>query len=623
MNLQPNPGLQQGIDSLPDFRDFGDTSLARWRDLATAALKGGKLARLQSRSAEGLAIAPLYSRPVVPPVAPLLPATPGWVLAQRLDMPDSDAAQAQALHDLEGGAEALTLVTAGAVGAYGFGLKGTRPEDFAAALQGVEADLITLRLDAQGSGLAASRALMAGLAAKGFQIASLHIDFCCNPIGAVMRGEPDAMADMAGICALARSLSEAPSRSRAAAADGRIAHAAGAGEAQELGFVIASALHYLKALHESGLSLDDARRQISFILAADTDQFLTIAKFRALRLLWTRVEEACGLTALPLRLHGETAWRMMTREDPHVNIMRVGMAVFSAGTGGADVITALPFSMARGLPDAAARRIARNTQLILRAESHVNIVADPAAGSGAIETLTDELCQAGWTQFQAIEAEGGIMAALQAGSLAAAIRDVATRRREDVASRRLPLTGTSEFASLTSVSVACLAPAPESTPESGAFAAHRLAEPYEALRDMARALTPTPEIFLATLGPLADHTARASFAQRVFAAGGIQALQGPPLAREDGTTDLDALSTAVGASRWACLCGSDHAYTAEAAAAITRLKAKGLRLCLAGSPGAHEAAWREAGVELFIFSGCDVVAALKSVLDALAQEVLA
>ena len=607
--MGPDIGDEHGIEALPDFSGYGEASSRRWRELAAVALKGGDLARLESRSAEGLAIRPLYPRPATPPVMPLLASASGWTLAQRMDQPEAETAQVQALNDLEGGAEALHIVMAGAPAAYGFGMTGAGREDFAAALAGVEADLISIRLDAPGSGLAHARALVAGLALRGFQIPGLRVDFCANPLGALMRGAQDALDDKAQICDFARSLVEASSPSRTLAADGRILHAAGAGEAQELAFVLASGLHYLKMLHESGMSLDDARCQICFILAADADQFLTMSKFRALRLLWARVEEACGLAPLPLRLHGETAWRMMTRDDPHVNIMRVGMAVFAAGVSGADVITALPFSMALGLPDSLARRIARNTHLILRAESHLGIVADPAAGSGAIEALTDDLCRAAYAQFQAIEAEGGILGTLASGRLATAVSVLGQKRAQDVATRRLPLTGTSAFASLLPVGVDCLAPAPHRSGERGAFPAHRVSEPFEVLRAKSRAL-PEPAIMLATLGPLADHAARTTFAAQFFAAGGVAISATMPLVETGNEQSV---------GHWACLCGSDQAYGVEALQAIARLKARGHRVCVAGKPGAMEADWRAAGAEMFIFSGVDAVETLGNLLDAMAK----
>src|SRR5262249_38484972 len=145
---------------------------------------------------------------------------------------------------------------------------------------------------------------------------------------------------------------------------------------------------YLRALDAEGVPLDAARRMVYFRLSADADQFLTISKFRAVRKIWARVEEACGLVPKPAHVAAETAWRMMTRRDPYVTLLRTTIAVAAAGLGGADSITALPHTAPLGLPDAFARRVARNTQLILLEESNLAKVADPAAGSGAIEDIT-------------------------------------------------------------------------------------------------------------------------------------------------------------------------------------------------------------------------------------------
>ena len=174
-----------------------------------------------------------------------------------------------------------------------------------------------------------------------------------------------------------------------AVADGRVIHNAGGSEAQELAFALASAVAYLRALEGFGMPLEAARDAIYFRLAADADQFLTMAKFRAARKLWARIEAACGLVPKPVQLTAETAWRMMTKRDPYVNLLRTTIAVAAAGLGGADAITVLPHTAPLGLPDAFARRLARNCQLVLLEESNLARVADPAAGSGAIEALTE------------------------------------------------------------------------------------------------------------------------------------------------------------------------------------------------------------------------------------------
>src|SRR5205823_6804833 len=138
-------------------------------------------------------------------------------------------------------------------------------------------------------------------------------------------------------------------------------------------------------------------------------------KFRAVRKLWARVEAACGIEPKPVHVAAETAWRMMTRHDTYVNMLRTTIAVFAAGVGGADSITVLPHTAPLGLPDRFARRIARNTQLILLQEANLAKVSDPAAGSGGIEALTQRLCAMAWSLFQEIERAGGPWSALEAG----------------------------------------------------------------------------------------------------------------------------------------------------------------------------------------------------------------
>jgi methylmalonyl-CoA mutase len=197
-------------------------------------------------------------------------------------------------------------------------------------------------------------------------------------------------------------------------ADGRPYHERGGSEAQELGSVLATAVSYLRALEDR---IDERRlvRAVGITLAADADIFLIVAKFRAARLLWAQMLEACGAEAAPLSLHGEASWRMMSAQDPHVNIVRNAAAATAAGLGGADSVCALPFSLPNGLPDEFARRIARNTQVILMEEAGLHHVGEPAAGSGYADWLTQALAERAWRFFQEIEKRGGMRAALTSG----------------------------------------------------------------------------------------------------------------------------------------------------------------------------------------------------------------
>jgi methylmalonyl-CoA mutase len=415
-----------------------------------------------------------------------------------------------------------------------------------------------------------------------------------------------------------------------AAADGRVIHNAGGSEAQELAFGLGVAVAYLRALEAEGVALETARRMIFFRLSADADQFLTIGKFRALRKLWARVEASCRLAPEPAFVSAETAWRMMAQRDPHVNILRAAIAVSAAALGGADAITVLPFTAARGLPERFARRIARNTQLILIEEAHLANVADPAAGSGAVEDVTDQLCQTAWALFREIEAAGGIAAALESGLIQGYVAAVRAKRAAALAQRRDALTGVSVFPNLHEAEVAVEvvaehkhSPPPQSgkPPMFAPLPAIRLAEPFEALRDASdRWLATTgarPKIFLANLGTPADFSARATFAKNFFEAGGIEPVGGESL-------DAPALAAAVKTADTAlvCLCSTDKVYEKQAAAVAEALKAAGARhIYLAGRPGEREAKWRAAGVQSFIYEGCDALATLKGAYDILGTEI--
>lgn len=612
--------------------EFPPATREQWLKLVRAVLKDRPFESLIARTYDGLPIEPLHARAAdTQPLAGRAAGRP-WIVMQRVDHPDPAAANAEALYDLENGATGLTLVCAGSINANGFGLDGST-EGLARALDGVRLDdgiLIDFNVSAETRGVVRHFAALV----KRRNIAPATVRMCAslNPIGgmAAAGGSPLPWKELASAFAtLVRELAADGWRGPFAAADGRIVHNAGGSEAQELAFALASAVAYLRALEAAGIALDAARRMIYFRLAADADQFLSMAKFRAARKLWARVEEACGLAPQPPLVFAETAWRMLTRRDPWVNILRATIAVFAAGVGGADAITVLPHTAALGLPDRFARRIARNIQLLLLEESNVARVADPAAGAGAVEDLTKKLCQAAWSLFQEIEAAGGAAAALEAGLIQQRIAAVRAEREKAVARRIDPLTGTSDYpdlaeapAKVLDVAPAARAPAPAAVAiRFPALPRIRLAEPFERLRDASeRVLKETgarPKIFLVNLGTPSDFNARATFAKNFFEAGGIEAIDSTnSLSGEDDVAALAAAFKSSGA-QLACLCSSEEAYARQAAAAARSLAAAGARhIYLAGKPR-DEAALKAAGIGTFIFSGCDALATLKAAHDIL------
>ena len=612
------------MTNVPLASEFAPASLEQWRKLVEGVLKGAAFDRqLVAKTYDGLRIEPLYPRSTdAQPVAGRAPGSP-WQVLQRLDHPDPVIANQQGRQDLENGATGLVLVLAGSPGAHGFGLE---PSEAALrrALDGIHLDAgITLELD--GCAPASALALRQVIAEHGTKPSATRIRFGLDPLGPIARSSAGRTSwdnVVASHASVIRDLTEQGFAGPFVVADGRVVHAAGGTEAQELGSVLASAVAYLRMLESAGFALDQARQLIFFRLAADADQFLTIAKFRALRKLFARVEAACGLVAQPIFVSAESAWRMMTRRDPWVNILRTTIATFAAGLGGADSVTVLPFTAALGLPDAFARRLARNTQLILLEESNLARVADPAAGSGGIEALTQHLCGAAWAFFQEIEAAGGAHTALTNGLVARKVAVIRHEREAAVARGREPITGTSEFPDIHELPVPVLAPAPAHSAATGGdlLPEIRLAEPFEQLRDAAddyAAKTGSrPKVFLANLGTPSDFTARATFAKNFFEAGGIEAVT------NDGFSSTEALVTAFKTSgaRFACLCSSNDVYAKDAVAAATALaKAGAVHLYLAGRGGELESALKAAGVATFIYSGCDMLKTLRAAHDMISR----
>jgi methylmalonyl-CoA mutase len=602
--------------------DFPPVTEPQWRSLVDQVLKGAPFERLVSTTYDGLSIAPLAQRRADASPVAARPGGAAWEILARIDHPDPAVANEIALRELNGGAGGLSLVFAGAVGAHGFGLPANE-QAIARALEGFDFSAgAALELDLSPQAGVALDAMLAKGFASPHRSAGLRIGH--DPIGAMAGGANAALPWTEEAPHFARRLAALAGDGfggKLAVADGRIIHNAGGSEAQELAFVLAAALAYLRALEAEGVALDAARRMIFFRLAADADQFLTIAKFRALRKLWAQVEAACALAPAAAFVSAETSWRMLTRRDPQVNILRATIAAFAAGLGGADAISVLPFTAALGLPDRFARRIARNTQLVLLEESHLAKVADPAAGSGSVEDLTDKLCRAAWALFREIEAAGGIAAALTSGFIQQKVADVRAKRAAALARRKDALTGVSIFPNLHEPEAKVDAPMPALRPSSGRLDPMRLAEPFEALRGASDRMLATtgarPKIFLATLGTEAEFTPRAMFAKNFFEAGGIEAVGGEAIE----TPALAAAFKASGAPL-ACLCSSDKVYDKQPLAAAQTLKAAGARhIYLAGRPRDQEAPLRAAGVQSFIYDGCDVLATLRSAYDILGIEI--
>jgi methylmalonyl-CoA mutase len=377
---------------------------------------------------------------------------------------------------------------------------------------------------------------------------------------------------------------------------------AGASVVEELGCSLAAGVAYLRALTDGGLSVDEAFGQLEFRYSASADQFTTIAGLRAARRLWDRVGEESGAApdVRAQRQHAVTSTVMTTKRDPWVNMLRTTVACFAAGVGGADVVTVQPFDAMLGLPDSFSRRIARNTQSLLVEEGHLARVLDPAGGSWYVESLTESLAQAAWEWFTEIERAGGLAAALDSGLVRDRLAAAWDARAERLAHRTDAITGVSEFPNLAE-RLPVREPAAE-VRASGGLPRVRAAQAYEELRDRADAAASRPRVYLATIGPIARHTARATFAGNLFQAGGLDTPSG------DGVAGLTGAGTTV-----ACICGTDRDYAESAATLAADLRAAGAtQVWLAGKPSQAVD-----GVDGYVYAGCDALDVLRTVHEQL------
>ena len=518
-----------GPEHIFPFGDaFESVGEAEWEALAEKALKGNALESLVSRTADDIVIEPLNVTPsggLKGVARPVRKTTGPWKVLTRIDHNDPDAANAQALEDLNNGADGLHLVFGGAAGSFGFGPSSSVPGIFPKLLADIDPAQTALVLDMPPGSLQITDQLSQLIISSGLNAASAQVSFGLDPFFALTardRSSRSIQMELSSTIDTAIELSERGFAGPFIRIDARPVHAAGGSEAQELAWLLGSAIAILRALEAAGVSLEKARKYLQFSVAADADQFATIAKMRALRRLWARVEDACSLTPAPIAVHAETAWRMMSVTDPWVNVLRATIATFSAIVGGADMISVLPHTQAAGLPGAEARRLARNVQLILQEESHLAKVDDPAGGAGGMEALTDAMCVKSWDLFQQMQAKDGLVEHVLSGRFGADVKTVRQNRMQQVETAGLPLTGTSAFPGLSADPLETECALEQGWMERFApdFRPERMSEPFEALRTRAQAREISGKhatVFLANIGALATHSARTNYAMNFFA----------------------------------------------------------------------------------------------------------
>ena len=546
--------------------------------------------------------------------------------------------------------------------------------DLEATLQDVQLDQVGVSLDTGAAFMPAAALLVSLWQKRGIDLALVQGAFNSDPLSALSRRGHLPMSldtSLALLGDLAQWTTQNSPHVTAVGVNTAPYHCAGATAAQDLAFQMATGVTYLRAMTSQGMSIDEAAKQILFRVELGTHHFLAIAKLRAARQLWSRVVEASGGAPESggMKIHARTSNRVLTHRDPYVNILRNTVAMFAASIGGANIVTSVPFDCLLRLPDEFSQRVARNTMLIIQEEAHLHRVVDPSGGSWFLDSITNQLAREAWEIFQEIERREGMAAVLLSGWVAEQITSAHAPRATDIARRKEGITGVSEFPDITETPLETVAPdftalrlaaaertihsrkdldlakalsttgsktaasidaaargatigqlarlagLHDSAIEVQAIEARSFAQPFEELRDAVDAWETRhgrrPAVFLANMGPVAHHTARASYAKNFFEAGGFKILS------NEGFKDAAAAAKAFaesGAST-AVICSSDKLYQELVPEVAAQLKQAGAKaVVLAGNPGDKEADWLNAGVDRFIYIKCNVLEILRDLL---------
>jgi methylmalonyl-CoA mutase len=668
---RPSPALDREL-ALATWFDQVDRE--QWQELAEKTLKGRPVTSLVSETVEGISRQPLYTAGETEAAA-LFPGQPpfirgnrplaGWQPCQQVTGPDPGAAAEQAEKALTQGAAGLWLVP----GTPDQGMTLTCASELVPVVAGLDRQYPQLHLSPGGNTIGMTAAVVAALQQCELDLGKLSGSLGGDPIGALAgTGELPASLDTC-LDQLAEvsvwSMKHAPGL-RSIAIDSTPHHMAGATAVQEIAITIATGVEYLRHLEER-IGLTAAFGQLAAVVVIGRDLFVEIAKLRALRHLWSHLQQACGIDQVrPIPIHAVTSLRTMTARDPWSNLLRGTAQTFAAVVGGAETITTLPFDSALGPPSRLAQQLAINTQTILREESHLARVADPAGGSWYVERMTRDLAERAWSLVRTIEAGGGMRSCLVGGELARMLAETLERRRQTIARGEEPITGVSSYplldeqmpepvpsspgrpqvsagdsagleqlqavepgsgellmaaiaaaaagASVMEISAAVVGD--EDPIRIAPLVQEREAVGFEALRDAAdlhlQGTGSRPTVFLAGVGSLQERRPRLTFAESFLAAGGLAAVGGD--GHETAADAVEAFSSSDACC--AVICSSDARYPELVPKLAAALKAAGARQVLvAGRSDEHEAAWREAGVDQLIFIGCDMLKILGSLHD--------
>ena len=604
------------------FSDFSPVSSEDWKNKIVEDLKGVPYdKKMIWRTPEGFNVNPFYRKEDLPAGCENLqpgvfPYTRGnkacnsWLVRQ--DIKAGDAAEANA--------KARKLIADG-VDSIAFGIKGklVTPEYIPALLEGIDAESVELNFNVcVGKVVLFTQLLVEYYRHRGFDLEKVRGSIGYDPIGKEMLSGKVNDSYTEVIKALVAETVSMPKYRCIAVNSGKLNNA-GAYITQELACALAWGNEYLHAATEAGIPVDVVAKNIKFNMGISSNFFMEIAKFRAARTLWARIveqyETECQC-ACKMIIHAETSEFNLTLFDAYVNMLRTQTEAMSAALAGVESITVTPYDAVYEAPTDFAVRIAKNQQLILKHESHLDKVADPAGGSYYIESLTASIAAEAWKQFLAIEGAGGFHKAVKEGRIQEAVEASGNERRAAFAKRKEVLIGTNQYPNFSELSdgrrpaskgcnCGCNC---EGAKQTGGrtLAINRLAEEFEQLRLATEESGRRPKAFMLTIGNLAMRQARAQFSCNFLATAGYEVIDNLGFATVDEGVKaaLDAKADIV------VLCSSDDEYAEYAIPAYRAIGDKAIFI-VAGAPACTEEL-QAAGIVNFINVKSNVLETLKA-----------
>jgi len=461
--------------------DFQPHTYETWRETVEKQLKGAPFAKLVKKTIEGIDISPMYFQkdlahiphkkafpgfsPYVRGVSPSGAICRSWFVAQEIVYPDPFVCNEALKNDLKRGQTAINIPLDWAsknvmdpdqdsvVGVGAGGLSVTTYSDWEMALKDVALDQIPIFIQGGDSGIAMTAMLMAYAKSCKYELSNISGWIGIDPLGMLAKTGSLTTSlsviydEMAELTRWARTNTP---HLKTISVSGLPYHNSGGTAVCETSFMIASAVEYIKAMLNRGLAIDDICQSMIFQFAIGSDFFMEIAKLRASRLVWEKIVSAFGGHEKSRKMvtHARTSSYNKTKTDPYVNMLRVTTEAFSAISGGCDSLHVEPFDALLGLPTSFSRRIARNVQIVLRDESHFKHPIDPAGGSWYVEHLTAQLAQKIWENFQDVEKNGGMLAALEKEQVQTHLNAKADERLKNISSRKTVFVGTNKYPNL-------------------------------------------------------------------------------------------------------------------------------------------------------------------------------